>query len=199
MQKQYDKLVEEFSKDSSVEDAIQEALECMRELGCNLDTVFLYENSLELAEKIKMENRCITIEKATTQQESFVNATFAMQGMKQILCGSETDKVTIGSWKLIESRKIFHSVLSLIPPLEDDDDNADGGKMIDEDDDNDKEDEDAARDAVTIQSLQFACVLLRSGMSVNHRIKDPQSTFAVDAERFQFLCAKFDEVVSSPE
>lgn len=197
MQAQFDKLVEEFSKDSTIDDAIREAIECMQESGSNLDTVFLYENSIELTEKIKMEAKYITIEKASRQQESFVNATFAMQGMKQILCGSESDKVTIGSWKLIESRNFFHSVLNLIPPLEDDD-NANEGKMIDEEDSDEDEDEEATN-AVIIQSLQFACMLLRSGMSVNHRIRDPQNTFSVDSERFQFLCAKFDEVMSAPE
>lgn len=199
MQAQFDKLVSDFSQDAALEEAIQEAIECLRESGCNLDGVFLYENPLELSEKNKMEGRCLVIEKASRQQDTFVNALFAIQGMKQILCGNPVDKVTIGSWKLVESRKLFHSVLDLLPPVESDEMDEARGDQMGEDSDGDEEDEEEERAAVIAQALQFACVLIRSGMSINHRIRDPQNTFAIDTARFQFLCAKFDEIMSYPK
>jgi hypothetical protein len=87
MQAQFDKLVQEFSKDSSLDGAISEALECINELNGNLDGVFLYQSIAEKEQKEKIELRCQTIEDASRRRDSFVNASFAMQGLQQILCG----------------------------------------------------------------------------------------------------------------
>ena len=69
-----------------------------------------------------MDSRCITIENASNSSDSFVNANFALQGIKQILCGSSNDSVTIGSWKLIQNRRLFQTVLKLIPTSTSNDD-----------------------------------------------------------------------------
>ena len=122
-QANFDKLVSEYSKETSIEDAVLEAIESLKDANIPSDSIFLYSNQTELGEKQKMDSRCITIENASKLNESFVNANFAMQGIKQILCGSPEDSVTIGSWKLIQSRKLFQTVLRLIPhPSGDDSD-----------------------------------------------------------------------------
>lgn len=120
-QSNYDKLVSEYSKDTPIEDAILEAIESLKDANIPSHGIFLYCNQIELGEKQKMDSRCVTIENASKLSESFVNANFAMQGIKQILCGSPEDSVTIGSWKLIQSRKLFQTVLKLIPSPSGDD------------------------------------------------------------------------------
>lgn len=189
----FDKLVSEYSKDAAIDDAILEAIESLKEANIPSDGIFLYSNQIELGEKQKMDSRCVTIENASKLNESFVNANFAMQGIKQILCGSPEDSVTIGSWKLIQNRRLFQNVLKLIPAPSGDDteDQKDMNIglthfniilewfcknisydlliIIDEDDD-DEDDEEEDKILTTVQPLEFLIMLIRQGVNVPNRI-----------------------------
>lgn len=187
-------MVAEFSKSSTVDEAIVEAKDCMCELTADLSTVFLYENQNEMLEKEKMVGRCITVEKCSKKQESFVNANFAMQGIKQLLSGNPIDRVTVGCWKLIEARGLFQTILDIIPTPDAYGD-VENMKCSEEGDDDDDDDDTELK--ITM-SLQFLCLLYRLGLSIPERIHNPQIMYEITTERMQSLCESCENEITEP-
>lgn len=190
-QNQFDKMVKEFSKDSSsLEEAIIEAIDIVKETMIDLNTTFLYETQLELIEKEKYESRCKTIENASNHIDTFVNANFALQGCKQLLTGLTTDKVTIGLWKLTEARRLFQTVIRLIPAVDKDSSDVESeGDAADDDSD----DEGQNKIISTVRPLEFLCTLLQHGPSVSGRIYNMTTMYEVSEEDLAFLCKRLDE------
>lgn len=91
--------------------------------------MFVYKTDEELFVKGKLEENLRVVEKASRNTESFVNASFAMQGIQQALSDDrQMPHVLLGCWRLCEASGYLQSLTLLL--------------NMEESEDNDEEDED---------------------------------------------------------
>jgi hypothetical protein len=110
----FDKLVQSFlDEGQDLSDATTEAMETLKEGGVCLENIWMCFNTTEQKLKCDSETRLSTIEKAALsgRAEDFVNATFAMGSLKQAIARGEGGE---GLWTLLESRKIFVTLVRLL-------------------------------------------------------------------------------------
>ena len=155
--------------------------------------LFMYKNKRELDEKVKVETRCVTIEKAGKGTDSFINANFAFQGLVKILKDCDA-VVREGTWHLFESRKLMRSLIQLLVVKEDAEDNK---KVLGEvDSDSDEEDEDEARILQTMAVLDFSMVIIQSAKTSRQYFHDFELFHTLDESMVEILRSRLDEDIA---
>ncbi len=155
-QREFDHLVQDIvQQGGELADAVQEVLAIFNDSSIDTQGLYLYSCLSELEEKQKTEKRITTLENCATKKDSFVNASFAMQGLMQTL--QRNDKHAKGALILLENRKVFHSLLAIIFNLATQDDDSDANSKA-EDSSDDEGDEKVLQ---TKRSLEFSLTILR--------------------------------------
>ena len=155
--------------------------------------LFMYKNKRELDEKLKVETRCVTIEKAGKGTDSFINANFAFQGLVKILKDCDA-VVREGIWHLFESRKLMRSLIQLLVVKEEAEDNK---KVLGEvDSDSDEEDEDEARILQTMAVLDFSMVIIQSAKTSRQYFHDFELFHTLDESMVEILRSRLDEDIA---
>ena len=159
----------------------------------DVHNLFMYKNKRELDEKVKVETRCVTIEKAGKGTDSFINANFAFQGLVKILKDCDA-VVREGTWHLFESRKLIRSLIQLMAVKEEAEDNK---KVLGEvDSDSDVEDEDEARILQTVAVLDFSMVIIQSAKSSRQYFHDYELFCTLDESLVEILRSRLDEDIA---
>lgn len=135
-QKEFDNLVDELIEEGYTnDDAITEAIETLQDSDINLSYLFLYTNNNEKLKKEEIENNFITIENAANNTGSIVNATFAFQGLRQIIKNNDNNLVK----QLLIMSENYNTIKLLIKMLliayNDNNNESDGEESDEEDDD----------------------------------------------------------------
>jgi hypothetical protein len=187
----FDSLYKEIIEDgmTSFQDAILETVETYQE-DCDISYIFIYQNNEELEEKEKMENRLLTIENASIQKETYVNAFFCISGIKKILSGDISDNITIMSWKLCESRMINEPLIKLLKVDNNDEDEDD---IIGEDTDSDEEDKEQDRLDQISNILDFLIFLCLDGSKITNRLNSVEKFLCCSLESIQIINERLDD------
>lgn len=137
-QSDFDSMVEDFIKqEASIPDACIDAIETLTRSNYDLSNLYLYRNEEEYQEKLRVENRCKTIESILSNSSYLMNLSFAIKGLIQTIEAEDTPKRG-NALKLIETRKLFSTLLSVLPAL---------SESIDEEDEEDNEEEAEAKES----------------------------------------------------
>ena len=183
----------------SVEEAAEQVIESISS-QYDVHNLFMYKNARELSEKLKVETRCVTIEKAGKGTDSFINANFAFQGLVKILKDSDL-VVREGIWHIFESRRLLRSLIQLMVVKEEEEEK--GGKngkkpLGEEDSDSDEEDEDEAKILQTVAVLDFSIMIIQAAMSAptSGFLHDLQLFCTLDEEMVGVLRSRLDEDVA---
>ena len=179
------------SEGLNVEEAAEQSIESISS-QYDVFNLFLYRNKRELDEKVKVESRCVTIEKAGKGTDSFINANFAFQGLLKIL--KDSDEYTReGIWHIFESRFLLRSLICLLRVVPDDEDAKEEalGEI-----DSDEEDEDEAKILQTIAVLEFSKVVIESASSSPKYLHNVENFLTVDCDMAGVLKSRLDEDVA---
>jgi hypothetical protein len=180
------------SEGLSVEEAAEQTIESISN-QYDVYNLFLYRNKRELDEKVKVENRCTTIEKAAKGTDSFINANFAFQGLIKILKDSDA-YIREGIWHVFESRKLIRSLVGLLKVSEAEEV---GKEAIGEaDSDSDGEDEDEAKILQTIAVLEFANSIIGSALSSPQYVHNVELFCTLDEETVLIVKSRLDEDIA---
>ena len=181
------------SEGLSVDEAAEQVIESISS-QYDVYNLFMYKNKRELDEKVKVETRCITIEKAAKGTDSFINANFAFQGLVKILKDSDA-AVSEGIWHMFESRKLIRSLVKLLAVKEEEE--VENKKVLgEEDSDSDEEDEDEAKILQTIAVLDFSTLILQAAASSRQYFHDFELFYTFDEEMISILKSRLDEDVA---
>lgn len=176
------------SEGLSVEEAAEQSIESISS-QYDVFNLFLYRNKRELDEKVKVESRCITIEKAGKGTDSFINANFAFQGLLKIL--KDSDEYTRkGIWHIFESRSLLKSLVYLLRVVPDEEDES--KKAVGEID-SDEEDEDEAKILQTIAVLEFSKVIIELALASPKNLHNIEAFLSVDCDMAEILKSRLDE------
>ena len=179
------------SEGLNVEEAAEQSIES---ISCQYDVfnLFLYRNKRELDEKIKVESRCVTIEKAGKGTDSFINANFAFQGLLKLL--KDSDEYTReGIWHIFESRSLLRSLVCLLRVVSDDED--ENEKALGEID-SDEEDEDEAKILQTVAVLEFSKIIIESALASPKYLHNVEAFLTLDSDMVGILKSRLDEDVA---
>jgi hypothetical protein len=180
------------SEGLSVEEAAEQTIESISN-QYDVYNLFLYRNKRELDEKVKVETRCITIEKAAKGTDSFINANFAFQGLIKILKDSDA-YIREGIWHVFESRKLIRSLVGLLKVSEAEEV---GKEAIGEaDSDSDGEDEDEAKILQTIAVLEFTNSIIGSALSSPQYVHNVELFCTLDEETVLIVKSRLDEDIA---
>lgn len=172
----------------SVEEAAEQSIESISS-QYDVFNLFLYRNKRELDEKVKVESRCITIEKAGKGTDSFINANFAFQGLLKIL--KDSDEYTRkGIWHIFESRSLLKSLFDLLRVVPDEEDEI--KKAVGEID-SDEEDDDEAKILQTIAVLEFSKVIIELALASPKSLHNIEAFLSVDCDMAEILKSRLDE------
>lgn len=180
------------SEGLSVEEAAEQTIESIS-TQYDVYNLFLYRNKRELDEKVKVETRCITIEKAAKGADSFVNANFAFQGLIKILKDSDA-YVREGIWHVFESRKLIRSLIVLLKVSEVEE--VDKEAIGEVDSDSDEEDEDEAKILQTIAVLEFANSIIGSALASPQYVHNVEQFCTLDEETVLIVKNRLDEDIA---
>jgi hypothetical protein len=177
----------------SLEDAAAEANEIF---ASEYDTsgLFIYRTTDELNEKQKMETRLKTIDAASRGTETFVNASFALQGIQQLLGRNIDNGITRGSWKLVESRRLLPSLVRMLA-INNEDEKSDARAAAVEDD-SDGEDEDEEKILQTLTVLENAMFVAGNAMSNPSLFRDAASMLSLEEDLVGIVYARLDEDIA---
>jgi hypothetical protein len=180
------------SEGLSVEEAAEQTIESISN-QYDVYNLFLYRNKRELDEKVKVETRCITIEKAAKGTDSFINANFAFQGLINILKDSDA-YIREGIWHVFESRKLIRSLIGLLKVSETEE--VDKEAIGEADSDSDEEDEDEAKILQTIAVLEFANSIIGSALSSPQYVHNVELFCTLDEETVLIVKSRLDEDIA---
>jgi hypothetical protein len=180
------------SEGLSVEEAAEQTIESISN-QYDVYNLFLYRNKRELDEKVKVETRCITIEKAAKGTDSFINANFAFQGLIKILKDSDA-YIREGIWHVFESRKLIRSLIGLLKVSETEE--VDKEAIGEADSDSDEEDEDEAKILQTIAVLEFANSIIGSALSSPQYVHNVELFCTLDEETVLIVKSRLDEDIA---
>jgi hypothetical protein len=166
----------------SIEDAAEEAVETFSS-DYDISGLFIYRNKREFDEKVKVETRCKTIEKAGKGTDTFINANFAFQGLIKLLKDSD-ENVKEGMWHMFNSKRIVNSLIQLLIVQKTDDKKEEIGEI---DSDSDEEDEDEAKVLQTVAVLDFLIFIIQSAFASSQYFQDLALFCALDEVRFCFF------------
>lgn len=183
------------SEGLNVDEAAEQVIESISS-QYDVHNLFMYKNKRELDEKMKVESRCVTIEKAGKGTDSFINANFAFQGLVKILKDSDAS-VREGIWHMFESRKLLRSLIQLMVVKEEAED--DNKKVLGEvDSDSDEEDEDEANILQTLAVLDFSMAIVQSAKLSRQYFHDFELFFTLDETLVEILRRRLDEDIADP-
>lgn len=195
-QKVFDAMVVEV-KDSTPGATLLEAVEeakAVFEEEYALDGLFLYVDEAGLQVKQKLEQNVSTVEKCALGQETRVNCRFSFQGLSQTLGAPAAAAVQRSSWRLVEARKLVHSLVKLLAVGEGEgEDAAEKGKDNGEDDDDDDEDEEEDRILFFVAVLDL--ILFLANGAPTHFFS-PETAFQLPPELVELIISRLDESMS---
>jgi hypothetical protein len=184
-QKVFDAMVIEI-RDSSpgmtLLESVQEAKGTFEE-DFSLEGLWIYENEDEFKEKEKLEKNLACAEKTAAGTETRVNCSFAFQGIMQAL-------VSAKAWRLIEARRLPHSLIQLLQKGQDEDSDAEVEKSDGEDDGEDEEND----RIVFFSSVLDVLLHLASGGS--SRFLSAEGAFTLSDEQMQVITSRLDQSMS---
>ena len=191
-QQDYDALVKDLieSDGMSIEEAAAEALATFEE-EFNPAGLFIYRSKAEMDEKLKVESNIKTIEKASRDEDTVVNASFCFQGLRQSLGGANAALLE-GTWHMIEARGLLKTLLRMLKVTEKDED--EGEKALGEDSDED-EDEDENAILLTVTVLDFTTFLLQAASTSARFFRDVNGFVTLDEELLMLVKGRLDEDV----
>ncbi len=111
-QREFDYLVFELvQQGSDWEDACAEILATFTESHIDVGGLYTYKSRAEWDEKIIIDKRITTILKCAEEKETFVNASFAIQGLMQAISRGENSRR--GTLLLAASSGLFHILFKI--------------------------------------------------------------------------------------
>jgi hypothetical protein len=161
--------------------------------GDDMTGVFKYSNTKEQEECAKSLNACQTLLKCADGTDTYVNASFALQGLFQ---GIQTDvPCAIHRLALLKGQKIVNTLIRFMAlPVEGDAEpsgGCGGGDDSDSDSDSDSDDEDAERLSKGAHALEFLRALLVAMHEQTPALVT--SAFSLASEEVALLLAYLDE------
>jgi hypothetical protein len=192
-QKVFDDMVTEIIGSTpgiTLEEAVTEALATFEE-DFRPDSLFVYRSDEALKTKVKLDANLATVERCADDEESRVNCTFAFQGLRQTL--TSTNPADKGAWRLVESRKLAHTLVKLLKVKEGEDDDTEKDGAMEDDDDDDEEDEEEDRILFHVSVLELLLFLAFSGAS---QFLSAETAFSLSQELMEVLIARFDSSMS---
>jgi len=135
----YDGLIRQLMEEGkSLEDACEEAAQVFEDM--DLNSCFCYMSSAEKFEKDKIEKACSQLEMVLNGRETWVNASFGLQGLVKSLSSSSSPYLS-KAWRLVESRQLFLTLIKLlaVDETEDEDEEDEGDEEDDDGEDKDKD------------------------------------------------------------
>lgn len=181
------------SEGLSVEEAAEQVIESITS-QYDVYNLFMYKTKRELDEKVKVETRCVTIDKAGKGTDSFINANFAFQGLVKILKDSDV-VIREGIWHMFESRRLLRSLIKLLA-VKEEEEVGKKGEVLGEDSDSDEEDEDEAKILQTIAVLDFSTMIVQTAISSSQYFHDLELFCTLDEEMVGILKSRLDEDVA---
>jgi hypothetical protein len=191
-QKVFDDMVTEIIGSTpgiTLDEAVTEALATFED-DFRPDGLFIYRSDDALKTKVKLDANLAAVERCAADQESQVNCTFAFQGLRQTL--TSTNPADKGAWRLVESRKLAHTLVKLLKVKEDEDEDAEKDGAM-EDDDDDDEDEEEDRILFHVSVLELLLFLAFSGAS---QFLSAETTFSLSQELMDILITRLDSSMS---
>jgi len=189
-QKVFDGMVVEV-KDSTpgmtLAEAVVEAGAVFEE-DYSLEGLWVYGDENEMAAKVKVEANLTVVERTAANEETAVNCRFAFQGLSQAL--NATGRLQKGAWRLVEARKLVHSLVALLQVREGE---GEGGARDDGEDDDDEEDEDEDRALFLCAVLDLILFLANGAPS---HFLNAEGAFTLPPESLIFLTSRLDESMS---
>jgi len=185
-QKVFDAMVVEI-KDSTPGMTLLESVEEAKgtfEEDFSLEGLWIYETEDEFKEKEKLEKNLACVEKTATGLETRVNCSFAFQGIMQAL-------VSAKAWRLVEARRLPHSLIQLLQKGQDEDSDAEAERSGGEDEDGEDEEEDRI---VFFSSVLDILLHLASGAS--SRFLSAEGAFTLTEEQLQVITSRLDQSMS---
>lgn len=129
-QADFDMMVEDFIKQQTpLHEACIDAIETLTRSNYDLSNLYLYHNEEEYQEKQRIENRCKTIESILSNSSYLMNLSFAIKGLVHVFeDGANEEEITRRrhAIRLIETRKLFSILLSVLRALSESHDDEDG-------------------------------------------------------------------------
>lgn len=189
---EFDGFVQELlNEGSTMEIATSEAIELFSS-EFDLSMVFVYQNTQEATVKYRIESFCNVIEAAATNKETFVNASFALQGLLQTLMDKKTGQLPINlmAWRFCEARRLPALLVGLLhstAPTSDEEETEDRAACED-DSDNDDDNDDHVQQAKII--LDSFIQLAEQGIG---KFLSPEALFTLDEECIRILCTRLDD------
>mmetsp|Transcript_8429 Transcript_8429/g.13982 ORF Transcript_8429/g.13982 Transcript_8429/m.13982 type:complete len:275 (-) Transcript_8429:456-1280(-) len=155
-QADFDHVVKEIcGEGASVEEAVVEAKETFLESSMDLSALYLYENEVEMAEKEAIEKNMRILEETAKGSDSIVNATFAIQGLKQTMMQQQppqSPKVLTGTINLVQSRGLIRTLFKILRQC--------CGSDDDDDDEDEDEDDDEDENKILMKTAVMGCILM---------------------------------------
>jgi hypothetical protein len=132
-QREFDHLVQELVQQGyDWHDAVDETLATFVDSNLNVSGLFIYRSKEEWDAKQKSDTRIGILEKCAQGTETFVNASFAMQGLTQTIRNGGPNSQ--GTLTLLEKRKLFKTLFKILLNLAKYDDDSDSDEEEDDDD-----------------------------------------------------------------
>ena len=179
----YDALYNELLNSGvPIDEAALETYETFTSENYDMSGIFAYQNDEEREVKETLQKKFEVIKHAADHKDSFVNASFAISGVKKILV---TEK--LGPWRLLESSSFLSCLLRLVRVEE--------GDSEDEPED---EEDDEHRVLQVTAVLQMALFYIKVGSS-DQKFRDPEAHFVLSEEQWTSMIEAMDEDVQSKD
>lgn len=155
-QREFDHLVQELLQQGiEWHDAVEEILATFVESNLDIGGLYIYHTQAEWEEKQKTDSRIATIEKCAEGREAFVNVSFALQGLQQVL--RSNDSKAHSTLIMAENRRAFHSLMKILMNLAKEDD----CNEMEDNIDSESDDEDDEKNLQRLALLEFTLLFLQ--------------------------------------
>lgn len=134
-QSTFDNYVSQSMEDGmTVEEASLDAEETFKESGYDCSGIFMANNIDDMKAKAALDANINIVEKCANGFETYINCSFALQGIRQVLSNDKSSAVRCGSWKLCEGRNLLTLLIRILNLQEkiDKDENDDDDTSLDD-------------------------------------------------------------------
>lgn len=183
----FDSFVQDLENEgASVEDAVLEALDTLKESNLCVNRLFIYKNQSEKTIKEEIEGRLQVLEDAAESRNSVVNASFCTQSIQSAVNDTTSTSFT-GICKLLEARKIVTTIIKVITVHCSTNDETTKTMDIGEESDSD-DDEDENRIHMIALFCNFLYLILDQG-----RFDDFNAFIALEETNIQDILNVYDQ------
>ena len=188
-QSDFDNFVEEGLREGDdLEEAVINAVSTFEDEGnFDLSGIFIYRNQQERDIKVKTERNLSTIENCSNGTDTFVNASFCLQGLTQTLNAG-----VAGAFLLCESRRVVNFLINMLPVASSEDEDMSGAIGEEGDSEDDEEEDKIVRCEGSLGMLLYLC---REGI-VKGRYRDAVSFLTLDEPVMTRFCGCMDDNIS---